>query len=499
MSGASRLTRALRNAFHPLDLRSATQGSMTSRGLLSSAGLAIQGGLRFVTSWLVFHLAGKAALGIVQSAISTATLLALLWPTTTGAAASKYIARARGAGDDEQVRAVAAHLSRRALLAGGIIGLAAVPAWVVLDDGGYADAVWVAVFAMAYSGYSFTRGVQFGSGQVQRATIWDALSAVIGLVALVLALTIGVRGTLLLAPIAVSYVIYTVAGWPRGAVGRVERSMRRDIDHFVLVGVAGTLASTGFLQLAMIVAKATGGNAEAGQFAAAMVTATPASLLASSLSLVLFPTLAEAWGRGDRTLFKKQTDNAMRALILVMVGVFGSLILCSQLVMGTLWGQEYDATSFLFPILVGAILATNIAVASSNALATRSTRGLQVASGASITGLVVGALLWRTLTPHIGLLGVAIGYFGGSAVAALIPIGMEWRVGAHMWHRLALRLGAGLVLLASLFAIERTLLLPALVEPVVALVFVAAWVAMSRRDLALLPLPSLLPRTRRRS
>jgi putative peptidoglycan lipid II flippase len=227
-----------------------------------------------------------------------------------------------------------------------------------------------------------------------------------------------------------------------------------------------------------------------------MVTATPASLLASSLSLVLFPTLAEAWGRGDKRLFKNQTDNATRALILVMVTIFGTLILCSQLVMRTLWGQEYDAASPIFPILVAAILATNIAVATSNALSARSARGLQVLSAASFAGLALGALLWWLLTPVLGVLGVALGYLAGSAVAALVPMGVEWRVGGHLWHRLALRLAAGLGLLAILFAAERTLALPAVSEPLVALLFVAVWAGLSRGDLRLLPLRALTRRRR---
>ena len=494
MTRPSGLRAVVRHAFRPIDLAAETDGTLTSRGVVSSAGLAIQGGLRFATSWLIFHLGGKAALGVVQSAISTATLLAMLWPTTTGAAASKYIARARGAGDPTELAAVVAHLRRRTLLAGALVGLAAIPAWVVLDDGGYADAVWVAVFAAAYSGYAFARGVHFGAGQILRATTWDALSASLGLIALVLALLAGVRGTQLLVPIALSYAVYTVAGWPRGAGGRIDPSLRREIDHIVVVGVAGTLASTGFLQLAMIVARATGGNNEAGQFAAAMVTATPASLLASSLSLVLFPTLAEAWGRGDKALFKTQTDQATRALILVMVAIFGSLILCSQLVMRTLWGREYDATSGIFPLLVGAILATNIAVATSNALATRSVRGLQVASAASLAGLVLGSVLWWLLTPHLGTLGVALGYLAGSAVAALVPMGVEWHRGGHHWQGLALRLAAGVALVAALSVVKRALGLPMLVEPALALAFVAAWLTLSRRDLSLLPLRALLRR-----
>lgn len=475
----------------PLRLDSSTGGSLTSRGMLGAAGLAIQGALRFATSWLVGHLGGKAALGVVQGAISTATLLALLWPTTAGAAASKYIARARGAGNQAEVQAVAAHLRRRSTVAGLIVGLAAVPAWVFIDQGALVDSLWVAVFAMAYSGYSFARGVQYGAGQVQRATLWDALSAFLGLLALLLALVAGVRGTLLLLPLALSYAVYTFAGWPRGVSGTPDRALRREIDHIILVGVAGTLASTGFLQLAMIVAKGTGGDAEAGQFAAAMVTATPASMLASSLSLVLFPTLSEAWGRGDRETFRTQTDNATRALVLVMVTIFGSLILCSRLVMQVLWGDEFQSSSTIFPVLVSAILATNMAVATVNALATRSQRGLQLSSAASFAGLLLGALLWWRLTPELGVLGVALGYLAGSVLSAATPMAAEWRIGGHRWRSLWLRLAVGLAVLGALFAAQRSLGLPPVTDPLMALAFCAVWWLLSRSDLRLLPLRHL--------
>ena len=82
----------------------------------------------------------------------------------------------------------------------------------------------------------------------------------------------------------------------------------------------------------MIVAKNTGGE-DAGQFAAAMATATPASLLAVSLSLALFPSLAEFWARGDHVGFLAQTDKAARSLQVVMVSILGSLAICSRLVM----------------------------------------------------------------------------------------------------------------------------------------------------------------------
>src|SRR5690606_36015248 len=98
----------------------------------------------------------------------------------------------------------------------------------------------------------------------------------------------------------------------------LSRTLRREIDHFVLFGLAGAVAVTGFLQLSMVVARLVDSDAQAGQYAAALSLATPASLLAGSMSLVLFPAMAESWGRGDLESFRRQGDEAMRLLVLVM-------------------------------------------------------------------------------------------------------------------------------------------------------------------------------------
>ncbi|MGN6754011.1 MAG: lipopolysaccharide biosynthesis protein [Intrasporangium sp.] len=479
-----------------VDLTASTDGSMASRGVLSTLGLLFQGGLRFATSWLVGRLAGQAVLGSVQAAISTGTLLALLWPTTSGSAASKYLARARGAGDLEELHAVATHLRRRTLLAAAAVAVLAVPAWLLLDDGLLRDAVWVAVFAAAYSGYSFTRGVFFGVGQVRRATTWDGIGAALGLVGLAVALLLGVRGTALIAPIAGAYLLYSIAGWPRGPSVVPRRELRRELDHMILLGAAGTIASTGFLQIAMVVAKGAGSPDEAGQFAAAMVTATPASLLASSLGLVLFPALAQAWGRGDRDTFRAQTNQATRVLVLVMLTIFGSLILTSRLVIDLVWGSEFSRSATLFPILIGAVLTTNLAIASVNALITRSHRAMLVTSGASIAGLVVGCVTWLVLVPRSGVLGVAVGFLLGSLVNGLVPLIVEWRVGGHAWAGLALRLGAGIVIIGSGFTLQRLFDLPAATDPLVAGLFCLLWWTLSRRDLSLLPFRGSFSRKR---
>ena len=440
--------------------------------------------MRFTTSWLVGRLAGRVVLGTVQTAISTGTLLALMGPTSVGSAASKYLARARGAEDHDELLAVATHLRRRSAVLASVLGAAGVAFWVLYDDGTWVEGLWVGLFTVAYSGYSFTRGVQFGSGQVRRATAWDAISGIGGLVALVLALVAGLQGAALLLPLVLSYAAYTVAGWPRVGSRRapLAPALRRELDEVVALGVVGTLSSTGFLQIAMIVANGSGGGG-GGQFAAAMATATPASLLAVSLSLALFPSLAQSWARGDRREFLQQTDGATRGLMVLMVTVLGSLAICSPLVMTVVWGAGFDAESPILPTLVLAITFTTVAVPSINALVTRSRGHMRITTGASIAGLSTGVLTWWGLSPGITAEGVAAGFLVGSVVSGTTPLLAEWSIGRHRWVWVVLRLPLAVALVVLTIIGLRVLEAPVWWEPVAALGFCAVWWGLCHRDI----------------
>ena len=127
----------------------------------------------------------------------------------------------------------------------------------------------VAALVIGYSGYHFARGVQFGAGQVARATAWDVILAVVGIAGVLVALAAGLEGPAILLPLAAAYGVYAAAGWPGGA-GSLAPDLRRGIDGFVGLGVAGTMASAGFLQLSMVAARLAGTPNAAGQYAAAL-------------------------------------------------------------------------------------------------------------------------------------------------------------------------------------------------------------------------------------
>lgn len=479
----------LARMFAPVRIDEPTRTSLASAGTLSTVGLLAQGVLRFATAFLVGRLAGEAELGVVASAIATATILALLWPTTTGSAASRFLAGARGAHDPTELRATAAHLRRRAVEATVLLALAALPVWVLVDGGSWSGAVSVAALTLAYAGYSFTRGFQFGVGQVPRAIAWDLTSVALGLAGLAGLLLAGVRGPALVLPLVLAYGVYAVAGWPYSVAGRPARQRRRELDGFVALGAVGSLASTGFLQLSQIVAKLVGGDAAAGQYAAALYLATPASMLAAALSLALLPSLAETWGRGDRAAFHAQTDRAMRAFSVVIVAIFGSVIVCSRALVEAIWGDAFSRAADLLPVLVAAVLVTNLGVVSVNALTSRSRRGMRITTGASLGGMAVGMTVWVVAAMRMGVDGVALGYLCGTVVIATIPVVAAWRSGGHAWGLLFGKIAVGGAVIGAVAVVQRLEDLPLLLDPVLAAGFLLVWWLLNRAEVARLPRP----------
>jgi putative peptidoglycan lipid II flippase len=446
------------------------------------AGVVLQSTSRFLTNLIIGRIGGPVVLGIVATAISTAQLLSLLWPTSTGSAASKFVARARGKQDFEEASAVAAHLGKRTLQSTLLLACVAIPAWMTLNRGDLTGGLYVAILVMGYSGYSFTRGLHFGSAQIPRATKWDLATSTLGITGVLVVLQFGAQGLVLIMPLAAASLLFTIACWPWTTHGRLCPALRREVDGFVALATAGTLASAGFLQLSMIAARLVGGPGGAGQYAAALTLATPMSIVAGSLSLVLYPSMSQAFGRGDHASIRRQTDQATRLLAVVMVAIVGSLALCSRLVISLIWGTRFVAAGTLLPILLVAVLATTLGVPSSNSLTSQSQDGVFIATAASVLGLVIGATTWVLVAPQLSVFGVAIGYLAGTVTISSVALASTWRREQQRWRGLIFRLATAVAILVGLLAAQRTLTLNYWLDPAFAVAFCLAWFAFSRKD-----------------
>lgn len=457
---------------------------LARRAGLSMLGIAATGTSRFVIAVLIGRIGGPSLLGATQSAVSMAQVLALLWPTPAGSAAAKHVAAARGRDDPVSAAAVASYLLRRALATSAVLGLVGALLWWTLDFGALEGAVLVAGLTVAYAAYSLARGIQLGAGQVRRAAILDGIGAGLGVVGVALLLLAGVRSMLLLAPVALSYLLYAFLTRPPNTDLELSPGRRREISTFVWLGVIGTLASTGFLQSAVLVARIWGGQEYAGQYAAALALATPLVMLASSVSLSLFPMLAESAARGDLASVKGQTTRASAALIAIMLSVVGPVALACGPIVAVVWGPEFSDATEIVPFLFVAVLLVTVSVPSVNALTSGSNRGMAISASTSLAGLLVGCLAWVVLIPVSPELGVPAGYLIGVLVMSTTPVAVVWHRDRHAWFGMWARFTGALAVLASLLVWEALADVPTATSLGLSVSYLVLWLLVSRRDVS---------------
>ncbi|WP_034240669.1 polysaccharide biosynthesis protein [Saccharomonospora iraqiensis] len=449
------------------------------RAVVSALGIAIQGLVRFVYSLLIGRTLPPGFLSATNSAISTALLATMLWPTSIGAAAAKFLARESQ--DPELRSALTHHLARLAIVTSTALGVGAgLLTSLLLSPGDATTGVLVALLTTGWSGYTFVRGVQYATGRVLRATVWDALSFVVAVAGLVLVLLLG-HTAWLLVPLTVGYAVYTVAGWPRCRPGPVSRELRREINRFVAWGVLASLATGGFLQLTMVLAEQTGDAVSADAYAAALTLATPASMLGSVLGLLLLPSLSAAIGRGDLAAARGQTDLAHRMLVVATGAVFGTLVVGSRLVVGLLWPGLSEAVPVLEVLLAATFLLTLCTVVTES-IRSYDHEGARVVALSRTAGFVVGLGTVLVLMPTLSVFGIAIGYLAGMAVTGLVPVAVVWRRDRQSWALLHLKIAGGAALAGFLSWARPDTGGPGWIDPVLALAFLAAWLTVHRTD-----------------
>ncbi len=455
--------------------------SVGSQTVLSTVGVLVQGGVRFVYSVLVGNAFGRLVLGAVNSAISLALFASLLIPNATGMAASKYVARARGAADIDESERVAGFLGRFMLVTMAVLGVGTALIAPTLLGLGLVESLLAGALAVTYSAYVFTRGFLFGAGQVSRATVWDVLSSALAVAGLAM-LVLGDATEWLLLPLVLSYGAYAAVSWPSSRAGRIARGLRREILGFIALTLVNSVATGGFMQLTMLAAQFWD-PIQAGSFAAALSLATPASLVSRSLALVLFPSLSAAHGRGDLQGARARTDAATRGLIVLGLATFGPLMLLSPLIIDLFFRRaEFDQAKVLLPLLLGAVLVTTVGVGAINSLLSREPRFSRLVVVASVSGASVGILWWVLRVPDGGVLEVALGFLVGSAAVGLLPLIAVWRLDRHHWVLLCVRLVVGSVALGGTVWWQQVHQVQPAAQIVAALVFFVSWMLLCLPD-----------------
>ena len=461
--------------------------SLRSRAGLTTYATAVQGLARFLYSLLIGHLGSRELLGQTNTSLSLSVLTSQLWAAPASVAGMRFVALRAALDDPAGAATVARHIAMRTALISMVLPTGVAVAGSLWLGFGPAQTISTALLAFAYSMYSTTRGIQYGNLRYRHVAIWDTVAGATSLLAVVVVLALDVT-PLALLPLALGYGLFAVVSWPARTRGRVEPALRREIDHFVVFGAVSGVASGGLLQLSQIAAHSSAGPAEAGDYAAALTLATPASMLSIALSTVLIPPLVAAAGRGDRRGVHTQSDVIARRLTAIFVGLFGVLTIVSPLAIAVIWGEEYTGAAGVLPILLVAVMLTSIALGAATTLQSTRARGPRAVAYLNVGGLVVSLAVWPFLAPRYGTTGVALGYLVGAGAASLATLGTVWWIERHRWWDLAAKLvgGTGLVVALALLTREVTGPAGAAAQLGGALAFALVWLALNRRDVVAL-------------
>jgi len=457
--------------------------SLRSRAALSTYATAVQGLARLLYGVLIGHLGSRELLGQTSTSLSLSVLASQLWASPSSAAGTRFVAGRATLHDPQGAAVVARHIAVRTTLGSMLIPTGVALAGSYLLGFSPAHTIGTVLLAFAYSMYSTLRGVQYGLLKFRHVALWDTIAGATALLAVVVVLTLDIT-VLALLPLTLGYALFAVVSWPARAAGRVDSALRRQIDSFVLFGAVSGVASGGLLQLSQVAAHSYAGQARAGDYAAALTLATPASMLSVALSTVLVPPLVAAAGRGDRAAVHAQSDAIARRLTAIFVGLFGVLVIVSPLAIAVIWGAEYSAAASILPVLLVAVMLTSIALGAATTLQSTRVRGPRAVAYVNLAGLVVSLAVWPFLAPRYGTVGVAVGYLIGSGLASLGLMATVWWVERHAWVDLAAKLVGATAVVLALAGLARQVQGPAgaLAQLGAAAAFGGGWLLLNRGE-----------------
>lgn len=261
---------------------------IASSALYSTLGIGVQGVGRLVYTVVIGRTLGTETLGHASALLSLSIFLALFWPTAAGNTASRFIAVAFH--DRLSDKALVRALDVATLSLSLLLGFVAIPVALILGND-IPTALSAGWLVAAYGLYTYTRGAQLGYHRARRIAFWDVVSSVVSLGLLVVVVSGGLSGVVLL-PLALGYSLFAAACRPRGngEVGAAE--IPAGVMAFARWNVVAGLTTNGLLQIAMLAAQVYGHGPDAGIYAAAFTLATPASMLGQAVSQIVLPAFA---------------------------------------------------------------------------------------------------------------------------------------------------------------------------------------------------------------
>lgn len=376
------------------------------------------------------RLGGTALLGLTQSVIASASLASLLNPAAS--VASRFLGAQESTGEEE-VSPTASYLARRTLLAASLLGATVALATWLLTTPPLATIIMSGLMVLTIIGRSLLEGLHFGGGEGLRLAWWSSIIAAGSVLGTIVLLLCGVRSAWVLSPLVLSTLAFIALSLPGRSNKKTDRALVRDVRIYTFLAAAGTLASSGFSQAALLVAGMVNGLSYAGQYTAAVTLITPLLLLTTAVSSVIFPALAAAHASADTNKVSQLLTAATDTLLTPVVAAFIFLSIVGDDLVALVWGDGFALTSVILVILLPGVVATAVASPAVSSITSSSNRGMVISVVSSASGAIVGAVIWVLLTPSVPSLSVPIGVTVGVITIAGTPYVIAWRRSRMAW------------------------------------------------------------------
>ncbi len=152
----------------------ASNSKIAAHTVLSMIAVFALGLTRFIFALLVGKQLGANTLGSVNTQLSIATFASLMFASSTGISAQKFVAAALGGADESAARRALLVLLRWCGFGTAVVtaGLAAILA-LFFPRLSLWEVAATCILFIAYSAYLFVRGAQYGYGTVRRYAVLE--------------------------------------------------------------------------------------------------------------------------------------------------------------------------------------------------------------------------------------------------------------------------------------------------------------------------------------
>lgn len=162
--------------------------------------------------------------------------------------------------------------------------------------------------------------------------------------------------------------------------------------------------------------------AEVGIYKIALSFCSVIGNLATPANVVLYPNLSDLWARGEVNIFKRLLKKVSKIMAYLTIPIAGLLILFSELILKLTVGSEFIKAESAIYIIIWAIIASNILVWLRPVVLSIGRPDISTKANAAMSLFIV--ILSLILVPFFGFIGSAVSYLVTYMVGSTIMLFM---------------------------------------------------------------------------